>query len=166
MITIDYGNTNKIFVPQSSLILVSGTLYKQDTNAFRLELKSIEESEEGIVFPDTNVHNTEVTVAGTTFARTLEIKNPYSIEYENLQYAVRLEGSNNNMFDIENGILVQNQVQVIPTNSAGLIVSGNTGGGGTSVWSESEKDKVIQDSEDAKTQATIAAMNSQTVKQI
>ena len=31
-------------------------------------------------------------------------------------------GSNNNIFDIENGILVQNQVQVIATNSAGNIV--------------------------------------------
>lgn len=34
--------------------------------------------------------------------------------------AARLVGSNNNFFDVENGILVQNSVQVIPTNSAGL----------------------------------------------
>jgi len=37
-------------------------------------------------------------------------------------YSVRLAGSNNNLFDIENGVLQQNQVQIIAQNSAGLIV--------------------------------------------
>lgn len=43
----------------------------------------------------------------------------------------QLEGSNNNIWDVENGILNQNQVQVIPTNSAGLIVG--SGGGSDAV---------------------------------
>jgi hypothetical protein len=118
-------NTKVIFVPQVDLVLVSGTLYELDTNAFRLELKDLED-DEGIPFLDTHRHNTEVTVAGTTFARVIEIINGYSIEFEDGQYSVRLVGSNNNFFDVDNGILVQNQVQVIPGNSAGLITFGVT----------------------------------------
>jgi hypothetical protein len=113
--------TKVITIPQSDLALVSGTLYELDTDAFRLALKDIED-DEGIPFPDTHRHNTEVTVAGTTFARVIEIINGYSIEFENGTYSVRLAGSNNNFFDVESGILVQNQVQVIAQNSAGLIV--------------------------------------------
>jgi hypothetical protein len=82
-------------------------------------------------FEDTHIHNTEVTVAGTTFARTIEIIAPYSITFEDGQYTVILKGSNNNIFDVVNGILNQNQVQVVPTNSAGLIVT-QTGGEFTS----------------------------------
>jgi len=114
-------NTKVIFVPQADLTLVSGTLYELDTDWFRLQLKDIED-DEGIPFLDTHRHNTEVTVAGTTFARVIEIINGYSVEFEDGSYTVRLAGSNNNIFDVENGILVQNQVQIIAQNSAGLIV--------------------------------------------
>ena len=39
---------------------------------------------------------------------------------------MRLVGANNNLFDVANGFLVQNSVQVISNNSAGLIYpSGN-----------------------------------------
>lgn len=110
-----------ITVPQTDLSLVSGTLYNHDTDAFRLELKSFEDSVQGIVMPKTHNHNTEVTIAGTTYARAIEMLAPYSVEYENGSYSVVLQGSNNNIFDIASGILVQNTVQVIPTNAAGLI---------------------------------------------
>lgn len=116
--------TKVIFIPQADLTPISGSLYALDTDIFRLALKDIEDSEEGQVFPDTHRHNTEVTVAGTTFARVIEIINGYSVEFEDGAYSVRLEGSNNNIFDIQNGILVQNNVQVIPGNSAGLITYG------------------------------------------
>lgn len=131
MITIDYGNTNVINVPQSYLTLISGTFYELDTDQFRLDLKAIEDDEVGMAFPRTHTHNTEVTVAGITYARTIEILPPYSVEFEDGQYTVRLVGSNNNIFDVENGILVQNQVQVIPTNSAGLQTVTLAGGVGT-----------------------------------
>ena len=117
-------NTMVITIPQSYLANVTGTLYKLDTDAFRLKLKDIED-DEGIPFPDTHRHSTTVTVAGTTYARAIEIIPPYSITFEDLQYSVRLDGSNNNFFDVEGGILNQNQVQVIPGNAAGLIVSGS-----------------------------------------
>jgi len=122
MITIDW-NTLVITVPQSYLTLVSGTLYELDTDRFRLDLKDIEDNVEGMPFLDTHRHNTEVSVAGTTYARTLEIINGYSVEFENGAYSVRLAGSNNNIFDVESGILVQNNVQVISQNAAGLVVT-------------------------------------------
>ncbi len=125
-ITIDWA-TGVINVPQADLTLVTGTLYELDTNAFRLSLKALEASVDGMAFVRTHIHNTPVTVAGTTFARTFEIINGYSVQFENLTYSVRLSGSNNNIFDVENGILVQNNVQVIAQNSAGLVVTGITG---------------------------------------
>jgi hypothetical protein len=110
-----------ISVPKADLTLIGGTLYEHDTEAFRLELIDWEDDEEGMPFPRTHTHNTEVTIVGTTFARTIEIRSPYSVEYEDGAYSVRLAGSNNNIFDVENGFLVQNTVQIIASNSAGLI---------------------------------------------
>lgn len=110
-----------ISVPQADLTHVGGTLYTFNTDTFRLGLKAWEASEEGMPHPKTHDHNTEVTIAGVTYARSINILAPYSIEFEDGQYSVILEGSNNNIFDIAEGILEQNQVQVIPTNSAGLI---------------------------------------------
>lgn len=127
--------TNIIYVPKADLTLISGTIYELDTDQFRLDLKAWEASIEGIVFLKTHLHNTEVTVAGTTFARSIEILDPYSIEFEDGQYTIILTGSNNNIFDVENGILEQNQVQIISTNAAGLIVT--TSGSGVT-----EQDKL------------------------
>lgn len=140
-VTIDWA-TREITVPQADLTLITGTLYELDTDTFRLTLKDIEDSDDGIVFEDTHRHNTEVTVAGTTFARTVEIINGYTVTFENGAYTVRLVGSNNNLFDVENGILNQNNVQIIAQNSAGLIVTSGGGGGPTAsqiadaVWDE------------------------------
>ena len=124
-ITVDYS-TKIISVPKADLTLISGTLYELDTNQFKKDLAALQDDEEGIPFPDMFRHNTEVTVAGVTYARTIEIINGYSIEFEDGQYTVRLAGSNNNIFDVENGILEQNQVQVIANNSAGLVVTSST----------------------------------------
>ena len=120
-ISITYA-TLVIYVPKTYLTLESGTIYTLDSDVLRLDLKDLEDDEEGIAHPDTHRHNPEVTIAGVTYAKTIEIINGYSIEFEDGQYTVIIEGSNNNFHDVLNGILVQNQVQVIPTNSAGLIV--------------------------------------------
>jgi hypothetical protein len=118
-----------ITIPKADLTLVSGSLYELDTDAFRLELKALEAAAtEGITFLKTHNHNTEYTVAGVTYARAIIILAPYSVEFEDGAYSVRLAGSNNNIFDVEAGILVQNSVQVIGQNSAGLIVV-NSGSG-------------------------------------
>ena len=120
--------TKVITIPQADLTLVSGSLYELDTNQFRKDVFDLIASESYIWMPDAFSHNTEVTVAGTTFARTLEFINGYSVTFENLLYSVRLAGSNNNIFDVENGILnASGNVTVIGQNSAGLqtVVSGS-----------------------------------------
>jgi len=122
-ITLDPA-TRVFSVPQSDLTLVSGTLYDADTDQIRKDMFTLLASESYIWLPDAFVHNAEVTVAGTTYARLIEMINNFSIQFTpNTQWTVRLVGSNNNMFDAQNGILIQNQVQVIPTNSAGLITN-------------------------------------------
>ena len=119
-VTIDEA-TQVITVDQADLTFVVGTLYELDTNVYRLAVGALLASERYMWMDPAFNHNGEVTVAGTTFARIIEQTNGYSLTFENLTYSVRLAGSNNNLFDIENGILNQNLVQVIAQNSAGLI---------------------------------------------
>lgn len=113
--------TKVISIPKADLVLISGTLYELDTEVFRNNLHTIQASEAGIVNDDIFQRNAPYTVAGITYAQSIEIINGYSITFEDGAYSVRLVGSNNNIFDIESGILNQNQVQVIPNNSAGLV---------------------------------------------
>ena len=127
--SINWG-TRVISVLQADLTHISGDLYELDTAAFRLELKDLEDSEDGMPFPDTHIHNVPVTVAGVTYSRTIEIINGYSITFEDTgsPYTVRLVGSNNNIFDVENGILNPTDgVTVVSSNSGGLIVTDSSG---------------------------------------
>ena len=121
-------NTLLISVPQTDLSFVSGSLYSHDTKAFWDEMKSVEASEVGMPFDDIILNVEEITIAGTTYSRSLQIVNGYTIEWEDGQYAVRLDNSNNNFFD--EGVIDRNQVSVIPTNSAGLQTVDTGGGGG------------------------------------
>jgi hypothetical protein len=86
-------------------------------NTFRLALKNIEDDEAGIVQPTTHNHNPVVTVSGVQLARVIEILDPYTITFENGQYAVNLVGANSNVADKTN----VNNVSVRSANSAGLI---------------------------------------------
>lgn len=115
--------TKVISVPQADLTLVSGTLYDMQTETyFRAAANAWAASEDGIVFQPPIDHNTSYTVVGVTYARKIELINSYSLTFTpNSQWTVRLQGSNNNLFDVANGILNQNQVQVIPGNSAGQV---------------------------------------------
>lgn len=115
-ISIDWG-PRIIFVSLADLTFVSPGLYELDLNDFRLELKDLEDGEDGIAFPRTHNHNTEVTVGGITLARVVEIINGYTVTFEDGQYAVRLVGANSNVGDVVN----VNQVSVRTSNSGGLI---------------------------------------------
>ena len=115
--------TRVITVPQADLTFVSGTLYTLDSDQFRKDVMTLLASEPYAWLPDAYRHNTEVTVAGVTYARTIEIINGFSVTFEDTgsAYTVRIEGSTNNIFDVENGILNPTAlVTVISTNSAGL----------------------------------------------
>lgn len=132
--------TSVIHVPKLYLTPVSGTLYELDTEQFREDLKALEDNEQGISYLKTHNHFTEYTVAGVTYARAIIIVAPYTVEFENGAYSVRLVGSNNNIFDVEAGILVQNTVQVIPGNAAGLIIK--SVGSGLSVGEQAKLDEL------------------------
>lgn len=170
-ISINWG-TKVISVPKSYLTLVSGSVYQLDVDQFRLDLKDLEDNEQGIPFLDTHKRNAPVTLAGATYAQTLEIVNGYTITFEDGQYAVNLVGANHNIAEVAN----VNQVSLRTFNSAGLIEV-NTGGGGggggptaaqiaTAVWDEPLSDhpdpgtagKVLNDVE-ANTDATQAKVN-------
>ena len=134
--TFDYLN-KIISVPQADLTFVSGTFYTMDTNWFKNQLLAEMGSENGIWADDMYVHNTQVgPIAGTTFARTIQIVNGWKVQFTpDSQWTVQLEGSNNDIWSVGDGILVQNQVQVIPTNSGGLVVGGSgSGASAADVW--------------------------------
>ncbi|OEU68459.1 MAG: hypothetical protein BBJ57_07215 [Desulfobacterales bacterium PC51MH44] len=162
--------TYVITVPQADLDLVTGTLYELNVNTLRLWCKAWEDDYDGMPHPKTSQHFTEYMVAGVTYARAIIFLPPYSFTFEAGSYSVRLVGANTNLFDVENGILNQNQVQVISSNSAGLIVV--TQGSGVTeqdkadiidgVWDEQKAGHTDDGSygEELATKADIAASSS------
>ena len=117
-ITIDWG-TKVISVPKADLTLIQATpeVREMDLDWFRLQLKALEDDEEGMCFPDTHTHNTEVDIAGVTLARVIEIINGYTVTFEDGTYSVNIVGANSNVMDVTN----KNQVATRSWNSAGLI---------------------------------------------
>lgn len=116
MITIDWA-TKIISVPQSYLTNLGGGIYELDVDRFRLDLKNLEDGDEGMVFPTTHSHNTTVTLSGVTYARTFEIINGYTIEFEDGNYTVSCVGANHNIGDVK----VVNSVSLLIGNASGLI---------------------------------------------
>lgn len=127
-ITID-ETTQVITVEQSDLTFVSGAVYDFETNDFRLTVGALLDDERYIWMPAAFTHFPEVTIVGVVQARSALLVNGYSLTFENLAYSARFQGSNNNFFDVDNGILNPSPlVTVISGNSAGLqIVSVGSG---------------------------------------
>lgn len=120
-IYIDWG-TRVIFIPKEETILVQSTpieIRQLDVNIFRLALKDLEDSDDGIASVDTHRHNTSVNISGITLARVVEIINNFSITFEDGSYAVNVVGGNSNIGDVVN----LNTVSVRVANSAGLTES-------------------------------------------
>jgi len=120
-ITVDWL-TYVINIPKADLTLIQSSpteIREMNLNWFRMQLHDIMDDEEGICKPKMFEHNTEVSLGGLTYARVIEILDPYSIEFEDGQYAVNLVGANSNVGDK----VVVNQVSVRSQNSAGLISS-------------------------------------------
>jgi len=123
-LTID-PQTFIIFVPKADMTLVQSTPFEVrelDLNAFRLELKAYEAAVYGMYLLKTHDHNTEVTLGGLTFARVIEILPPYTVTFEDGNYAVNLVNANSNVSDKTN----LNQVQIRSANSAGLVAATST----------------------------------------
>lgn len=117
-ITINWG-TRVINIPQADLTLVSAGIYELDLNEFRLTLKDLEDSEDGMNFPITHNHFTQVALGNLVLARVMELINGYTVTFENGSYMVNLVGGvNSNVLDKVNF----NSVSVRAQNSAGLQV--------------------------------------------
>jgi len=110
-----------INIPKADMTLLQSSpeVRELNVNAFRLELKALEDDEGGIYLLKTHNHNTEVTLAGLTYARTVEIIDPYTVQFEDGQYTVNCTGANHNISDVK----VANQVSLIVNNAAGLITN-------------------------------------------
>ena len=109
--------TKVVTIPQSDLTLVSPGVYELDVLTFWAEIHDIQD-DEGMPYLDIMRSNAPVTLSGLTLARTVEVINGYTIEFEDGQYQVNLTGANNNLLDTR----VQNQVSLNANNSAGLQV--------------------------------------------
>jgi len=122
--TINWG-TRVIFVPRADMPIVQASPERRtlDLGQFRLDLKSLEASENGMPSPDTHIHNTEVTLSGVTYARFIEIINGFTVEFEDGQYGVIGQGANSNLLDVK----TDNQVSYLGNNSAGLVVTAASG---------------------------------------
>jgi hypothetical protein len=124
-ISIDWS-TKVISVPLADLSIVSAGVYELDIETFRLALKDVEDSEEGMGFPDTHRRNAPVTLSGTSYAQTFEILAPYTVTFENGSYRVRVVGGNHNIADR----MIANSVSIEIGNSAGLIEVATGGSSG------------------------------------
>lgn len=114
--------TNVIFVPKADMQLIQSTpseIRQLDIDAFRLELKDIEDDPSGIGYTDTHRHVAPISVGGVTLARVVEVLEPYTVTFEDGQYQVNLVGANSNIADRTN----LNQVGIRSANSAGLTFS-------------------------------------------
>lgn len=132
-ISIDWV-TKIIHIPQSYLTL-SGSRYKLDIETFRNDLKNIEDSDEGLPYPDTHRRNAPVTLSGVVYTQTFEILSPYTVSFENTgtPYVVVVEGANHNIADVTN---FDGGMSLVIGNSAGLIVNTVNIGGGVGTVSE------------------------------
>ena len=112
--------TKTILVPKTYLENLSLNIYQLDLDRFRLSLKDLEDSEQGIPYLDTHRHTAPVALAGATYAQKIQIINGYTVTFEDGIYAVYLVGANSNVADVA----TTNQVSVRSLNSPGLIYSG------------------------------------------
>ena len=114
-------NTDQVIqINKADMTLIQSTpveIYRLDTDQFFLDLKDEERSVDGMPWTDTQRNSSPVSLGGVTYARVLEIIDPYTITFEDDQYIVQLVGSNNNIIEKTN----PNQVSIQGNNSAGLI---------------------------------------------
>ena len=111
--------TGEITVPRNDMpiIQVSPEVRELDTEQFWLDLKDLEATVDGIPWPDTQQNFPKYTISGFTYAQAFLIIPPYFVTFEDGQYGVSLQGTNNNILDVA----TSNQVRILSQNSGGLI---------------------------------------------
>ena len=115
-------STKVININQADMTLINSDplTYQLDLDFLRLELKDLEDDEEGMPFLTTHSHNPPVTVSGAVLARVIEFINGYTVTFEETgtPYQVNLVGANTNLAEVRN--LGSGEVSVSSSNSAGL----------------------------------------------
>lgn len=148
--------TKVISIPTTDLVLVSGTRYSLPMGAFLTEIRRLEwQPDEGLWALGIVEHtNTNFDFSGADYAPFDKIINGYTVQFIGVATRVDLNGSNNNIVDV----LIPTGVTVVPSNSAGLIV---TDGGGSTVWTGQEKDDIIATTSETKGWAKKASDNAE-----
>lgn len=141
MISIDYS-TFIIYVPKSYTQLVSldpqtGLEVRQiNLTTFSQDLANLQDDELGMWASTAFEYTAPIQVGGVQLAPVVVILSPYTVEFEDGQYAVQLNGANTNLQDK----VIVNQVSIRPNNSAGLTFSdiiNEQSYQGASVWIDS-----------------------------
>jgi len=116
-----------ITIPVGDLTLISGTHYSLSMQDFHMEIRRLEwEFDDGLWAPQILEHtNTRLDFVGANYAPFDEIINGYTVEFGAGPTRVDLLGSNNNIVDV----LIPTGISVVPSNSAGLQVYYDDGGG-------------------------------------
>lgn len=111
--------TRVITVPKLDTVLVQLAPFELralDVDVFRLALKLLEESEEGIVHPDTHEHRSSYNIGTNVEPRAVIIINGYTVTFEDGSWAADIINGKNNVLDALN----LNNVQVRTDNTGSV----------------------------------------------
>lgn len=137
---MDWG-TGVFTVLQADMTPLGGDVYELDVEALRLELHALAASADGMPETDIFFHNTEVTLAGTTFVRTFGILPPYTMTISPAgAYQVSCKGANHNLSDVYNNLTGPT---FLPNNSAGLVNNPAAAVTAAAVWDSARTDHEI-----------------------
>jgi hypothetical protein len=134
--------TSVIFVARAALTLVQTTpveIRELSITDLHDSLRNHEDSEHGIAYSKTHTYSGTTLISGVTLAQVLQIDEPYTLTFEDGQWAVNIVDGNSNVGDKVN----INNVGVRIANSAGLVVVEVAGGGGSTpqeIWEYGTRD--------------------------
>lgn len=117
--SIDW-NTYVINIPRADMLLVQSTpteVRQLNIIDLRTYLRDTEDNDDGMPQPTTHDYSAPKDIGGVSLAPVVELLYPYTLTFEDGQYAVNITGGNSNLADKVN----INQVSIRTANSAGLI---------------------------------------------
>lgn len=120
-IDIQWG-TGVIVIPRADMPLIQTTpveVRELNLTTLHLILRDLEDDFIGMAYSSTHKYSGPVTISGVELALVMEILEPYTLTFEDGQYAVNITGGNSNVADRVN----INNVGLRTANSAGLVQS-------------------------------------------
>jgi len=117
-LSIDWA-TYTINIARADMLLLQSNpieVRQLDLTELHVALRALEDDALGMVHPSTHNYKGPTTISGVTLAQVVEVLDPYSVTFEDGQYAVNVTNGNSNIADKVN----INNVGVRTANSAGL----------------------------------------------